>query len=66
MKEVDDIFFRRPLYCGRAGSDVIGYRRPTGGVFVCMLQITRPLGDAVRSSHEGEPTNSLSKQIRIW
>ncbi len=27
-----------PLYCGRAGSDVIGCRRPTGGVFVCMLQ----------------------------
>ncbi len=27
-----------PLYCGRAGSDVIGCRRPTSGVFVCMLQ----------------------------
>ncbi len=27
-----------PLYCGRAGSDVIGCRRPTGGVFICMLQ----------------------------
>ncbi len=27
-----------PLYCGHAGSDVIGCRRPTGGVFVCMLQ----------------------------
>ncbi len=27
-----------PLYCGRAGSDVIGCCRPTGGVFVCMLQ----------------------------
>ncbi len=27
-----------PLYCGRTGSDVIGCRRPTGGVFVCMLQ----------------------------
>ncbi len=27
-----------PLYCGRAGSDVIGCHRPTGGVFVCMLQ----------------------------
>ncbi len=27
-----------PLYCGRAGSDVIGCRRPTGDVFVCMLQ----------------------------
>jgi len=27
-----------PLYCGRAGSDVIGCRRPTCGVFVCILQ----------------------------
>ncbi len=27
-----------PLYCGRAGSDVIGCRRPAGGVFACMLQ----------------------------
>ncbi len=26
------------LYCGSAGSDVIGCRWPTGGVFVCMLQ----------------------------
>ncbi len=24
-EEVDDVFFRRPLYCGRAGSDVIGF-----------------------------------------
>ncbi len=38
MKEVDDVFSRCPLYCGRAGSDVIGCRRPTGGVFICMLQ----------------------------
>ncbi len=37
-KEVDDVFSRCPLYCGRAGSDVIGCRRPTGGVFICMLQ----------------------------
>ncbi len=37
-KEVDDVFSRRPLYCGRTGSDVIGCRRPTGGVFICMLQ----------------------------
>ncbi len=32
-EEVDDVFSRRPLYCGRAGSDVIVCRRPTGGVF---------------------------------
>ncbi len=25
---------RRPLYCGRAGSDVMGCRRPTIGVFI--------------------------------
>ncbi len=31
-EEVDDVFSRRPLYCGRAASDVIGCRRPTGGV----------------------------------
>ncbi len=38
-KEEDNVFSRRPLYCGRAGSDsdVIGCRRPTGGVFICML-----------------------------
>ncbi len=36
-KKVDDVFSQRPLYCGRAGSDVIGCRRPTGGVFICML-----------------------------
>ncbi len=37
-EEVDDVFSRRPLYCGRAGSDVIGCHRPTSCVFVCMLQ----------------------------
>ncbi len=37
-EEVDDVFSQRPLYCGRAGSDVIGCRRPTDGVFICMLQ----------------------------
>ncbi len=33
-----DVFSRRTLYCGRAGSDVIGCHRPTGCVFICMLQ----------------------------
>ncbi len=37
-KVVNDVFSRHPLYCGRASSDVIGCRRPTGGVFICMLQ----------------------------
>ncbi len=33
-EEENDVFSRRPLYCGRAGSDVIGCRRPTSGVFI--------------------------------
>ncbi len=36
-EEVDDVFSRRPLYYARTGSDVLGCRRPTGGVFICML-----------------------------
>ncbi len=32
-EEADDVFSRRPLYCGHAGSDVMGCRRPAGGVF---------------------------------
>ncbi len=32
-EEADDVFSRRPLYCGRTGSDVMGCRLPTGGVF---------------------------------
>ncbi len=37
-EEVDDVFSGSPLYCGHAGSDVIGCHWPTCGVFVCMLQ----------------------------
>ncbi len=37
-EEVDDVFSRGPLYCGRAGSDFLGFRRPTVCVFICMLQ----------------------------
>ncbi len=33
-EEENDVFSRRPLYCGRTGSDVIGCRRPTSGVFI--------------------------------
>ncbi len=33
-KEEDDVSSRRPLYCGRAGSDVMGCRQPTSGVFI--------------------------------
>ncbi len=47
-EEVDDVFSRCPLYCGRADSDVIGCRLPTGGVFiyVCFRHGSRPHSDA--------------------
>ncbi len=32
-EEEDDVFSRRSFYYGSAGSDVIGCRRPTDGVF---------------------------------
>ncbi len=32
-EEADDVFSRRYLYYGRAGSDVMGCRRPRDGVF---------------------------------
>ncbi len=32
-EEEDDVFSRRSLYYGRAGSDVMGCHRPTDGVF---------------------------------
>ncbi len=38
-EEDDDVFSRRPLYCGRAGSNVIGLPLARQVVFfVCMLQ----------------------------
>ncbi len=33
-EEADDVFSRQFFYYGRAGSDVMGYRRPTDGVFI--------------------------------
>ncbi len=33
-EEENDVSSRHPLYCGRAGSDVMGCRRPTSGVFI--------------------------------
>ncbi len=33
-EEANDVSSRRPLYCGRAGSDIMGCRRPTSGVFI--------------------------------
>ncbi len=62
-EEEDDVFSRQPLYCGHAGSDVMGGRRQTGGVFTYVSSDTShaesvpcsdPIGDAVRSSHGGE------------
>ncbi len=32
-EEADDVFSRQHLYCGHAGSDVMGCRWPTDGVF---------------------------------
>ncbi len=39
-EEENDVFSRRPLYCGRAGIDVIGCRRPTGGVLYMYASYT--------------------------
>ncbi len=33
-EEENDVSSRRPLYCSRAGSDVMGFRRPTSVVFI--------------------------------
>ncbi len=48
-----------PLYCGCTGSDVISCRRPTGVVFVCMLQtrvtLTAPRGCSVSFPTLREP-----------
>ncbi len=33
-EEEDDVSSRHPLYCGRAGSDVMCCHRPTSGVFI--------------------------------
>ncbi len=63
-EEADDVFSRRSFYYGRAGSDVMGCCRPTGGVFTYVSSDTshaegvppqRPLGDAVSRSPLGEP-----------
>ncbi len=41
-EEVDDVFSRRPLYWGRAGSDVIGCRRPqVVFLYVCFRHESR-------------------------
>ncbi len=49
-EEENDVFSRRPLYCGRAGSDVIGCRRPTSGVFIYMYTSSTGHADGVPHS----------------
>ncbi len=46
-EELDDVFSRRPLYCGRVGIDVIGCRRPTAGVFIYMYASSTGHADGV-------------------
>ncbi len=48
-EEEDDVFSRRPLYCGYAGSDVMGCRRPTGGVFTYVSSDTSHAESVPRS-----------------
>ncbi len=50
-EEVNDVSSRRPLYCSRAGSDVMGCRRPTSGVFILYASDT--------SHAEGVPHSDL-------
>ncbi len=61
-KKMDDVLPGAPLYCSRAMSDIIGCRRPTCGVFVCMLQtrvkltafpIATPRGRSSKFSRKG-------------
>ncbi len=49
-EEADDVFSRRPLYCGHAGSDVMGCRRPTGGVFTYVSSDTSHAEGVPRSN----------------
>ncbi len=48
-EEVNDVSSRRPLYCGRAGSDVMGCRRPTSGVFILYASGTGHADDVPHS-----------------
>ncbi len=48
-EEENDVFSRRPLYCGLAGSDVIGCRRPTSGVFIYVYSSTGHADDVPHS-----------------
>ncbi len=49
-EEADDVFSRRPLYYGRAGSDVMGCRWPTDGVFTYVSSDTSHAEGVPRSN----------------
>ncbi len=48
-EEENDVSSRRPLYCGRADSDVMGCRRPTSGVFILYVSGTGHADDVPHS-----------------
>ncbi len=48
-EEENDLSSRRPLYYGRAGSDVMGCRRPTSGVFILYASGTGHADDVPHS-----------------
>ncbi len=52
-EEENDVFSLRPLYCGRAGSDVIGCRRPTSGVLYMYASGTGYADDVPHSGPYG-------------
>ncbi len=48
-EEANDVSSWRPLYCGRAGSDVMGCRRPKSGVFILYASVTGHADDVPHS-----------------
>ncbi len=52
-EEEDDVFSRRSLYYGRAGSDVMGCRRPTDGVFTYVSSDTSHAEGVPHSDPQG-------------
>ncbi len=49
-EKANDVFTRPSLYCGRAGSDVMGCRRPTDGVFSYVSSGTSHAGGVPHSA----------------
>ncbi len=48
-EKADDVFSRWSFYYGRTGSDVMGCRRPTDGVFTYVSSDTSHAGGIPRS-----------------